>query len=288
MTPPSRLQNLLPTLGRLAGLLLAAAFPLAGLAQDEIRLEGGRVIEGRLLGETEQAIRFKTDKYGVVYIARRHVLEIARGAKLPPTPTPAPLDQTDTSPIPSRFQRSRLDLDRSQPVDLLSTTTGSQSLLYEATVWALTEKISRGRELTEVEAVILGRLLRRSPEEAAPLNALERRAVELARLSGISAESLPTALSPPPPPAPPGEAPPSAAPSAGTPIEIDQGRIQEAISRISAGGAPGPADLELLALMQRKKQETPDALTPLERSVLTAVELFLQRPSGASPTQPSP
>lgn len=64
-------------LTRLAIIVIVCAAPVASLAADAIRLNGGQVLEGRIIEESDKTIIFESDA-GILTIPRSDVVEVER------------------------------------------------------------------------------------------------------------------------------------------------------------------------------------------------------------------
>lgn len=183
---------------------LSASAPV--WSQDEVLLKNGGILEGEVLGESEDSVQIRLENVGIIKLAKVDIEQVARGGKVKPTPTPAPMAEAERLGDLKHESQSRLDFNveakRNRPVPIPLELGGSpyqafdndpktpidRGLLRENPELALlVNQLMRGDTPDEQDLAVLGALAERRESSPGSLNALETAA--LALQSGDGPES---------------------------------------------------------------------------------------------------
>lgn len=224
----------------------------SALAQDQILLDTGGVIEGELLREHDDSIEFRIKNYGVVRIKKSDILRMERGSEIGATPTPTPKPPPKRYIPPEMEGHSRLDFDyeaqRYEPVPFPDAfadlnqkaddgeTTGVQG------VWATEEEVAAETQTTtETQAT--------TETETAEI-AAEEPAVDFASTPADAAADDPIAV---------------------------------IVEQLQAGERLQEADARLMIDVMNREKTDPESLSELERRALALMRGDEPAESDAAP-----
>lgn len=249
------------------------ALLLSAAGADEIRLIGGRSLQGEVLGETDTYVIFKMKNYGVIHLQKSKIVQVAPDGGLPATPTPVPLARPTPSPLPRIFTtRSRLDLDpnapRLRPIPLGGQVSQAEPEptpppvgQWDDALPGLLQKLGAGQPPGPDELPILYGVYRKSR-----LNSAGMSEVEKGFIAAVTAS-------------------PAFAPMAQQSDARIMTEITALLEKVGQGEAPADEENEIIQAAFRKSWSNPSDLNELETMIVDAIKGTALAPS--APVEPA-